>query len=272
MSKLKVATRTLVLQERMKKIIAVLKNFPEGATPKTIAYHTEINVNTTKSILQKIKQIKKKEGIRGLYVLVDESQQGSIFDWNFHNGILTCEIPSYMGKRITKSFNFEFIHYEFEIGAESKQATLRVSTKHPLNICSICACYIFFSNLIKSYTDYNVSGKVVKISSIEFNKDYQNLRLDGIKCITLDSLIEQLKIYQKENAVRTEYKLKVPIELEAILSILRDMPKMSDIRQELSEIKKQEELHGSFLRRVGDSLNAILNKLDKINPIKRVDV
>jgi len=263
-NKRKVSTRTIEKNRKVNQIIKILKNFPEGITPKIVAYHSSINVNTIKSLLPQILQVKKKEGIRGIYVLVDESDHGSIFDWNFHNTQLSYIILGYMGKRIKKTYNFEFINYEFEIGEKSKKATLRISTDHPINVSSLCCCYLFFAELIKKYANVMPTPNKVWITSIEFNKDYKNLRLDGPKCITIDSLLTQFKLYDKKSCVRIEHKLKVPINCEIIFSMLSDSTESIEIYHALCELNKKIEIVLDSEKRNIDLMLNLLNKMDKI--------
>ena len=75
----------------------------------------------------------------------------------------------------------------------------------------------------------NISEKDITISSIEFNKDYYNLRLDGVNCVTLDSLITQYKLYQKKNKVREEFKAKIPFPFE----VLKELLTQGSLRQSL---------------------------------------
>ena len=213
----------LSAKEKEEKIIKYLKESNEGYSPKTIARLTGININTVKSVLQRLEQrgiVKLREGLRGFYVLVEKEGHDSVFKWNFQNCILSYELPNYSGELIDKTFNLELVNYTFTIGKESKKATLRISTDYPLNISALCSCALLFSSLTERYSSYNPEQKDILVSSIEFNKDFTNLRLDGVNSITLTNLIEQFKIYQKESCIRFEHKMTVPLKLEDVFSIL----------------------------------------------------
>lgn len=264
MSKLKVSTRTNGKLEKMDKILDTLKNHPEGLTPKFIAFHTGINPNTVKSIIPQIFQIKKKDNIRGLYYLVDEGQHGNIFSWNVHNCILTYKVPEYAGERITKTFDFGLTNCDLDIGAETKQATLRISTEHPINISALTICFGLFSSLIREYTSVNLELKDVIVSTLEFNQDFQNLRLDGAKCITFDSLIEQYKLYQKQNALRVEYKIKMPITAEVVMSMLNNSTNSLQTAQEIYYLRKGHEVVVKQIKKINALLVALLKRGDSI--------
>src|SRR3989344_207323 len=141
---------------KKEKIENVLRGDPEGLFPKQIAFKTDINVSTVKSILKVMGNVKRHPKIRGLYQL-DEKSTHSIFDWNFHNLYLTCEIPSYNGERIKESLSFDFLNLEFEIGADSKKASLHISSEPPINISSIILCFDRFCMLVEKYANIIIS-------------------------------------------------------------------------------------------------------------------
>jgi len=263
-NKLRVATKYNGKLNKIEKIINTLKEFPEGTTPKKLAFRTGINTNTIKSLLPEISCIRRGE-LRGVYSLVSESRDSSIFNWNFHNCILTCNLPSYSGERIKKSYNFGIINYEFEIGAESKQATLRISTDYPINISSLCSCYTFFTLLVETSAGFLPELRDVTVSSIEFNKDYINLRLDGIKSISLENLIEQFKAYQKTNGLRLEHKTKIPFTVEDLVNMLTHIPVAVNMQSEITDIKENQTKMFQFQRDTRDLLGALINQK---HPIK----
>ncbi|MFH1181476.1 MAG: hypothetical protein V1702_00805 [Candidatus Woesearchaeota archaeon] len=230
-----VSTRTMLSDKKKLQIIAALKNHPEGATPKTIAFDASINVNTVKSLLPKMHQVQKVPGLRGYYKLVDESGH-DLLSWNFHNCILSCPLPDYKGEQIAETLSFGLVNYEFTVGAQSKKATLRVYTDHPLNVSSLCTCSAYLISLIGQYTRLHPAPSAIFVTTIEFNRDFKNLRLDWPRCITMDNLVDQFKLYQKKEGLRLEIKPKVPIEFETILAMLTKSTLSSDIHQAVREL------------------------------------
>lgn len=263
-NKLKVSTKAYNKQEKIDKIIKYLTNYPEGTTPKTIAYTTGINVNTVKSLLPHIPSVMKKGEIRGLYILVDKSPHDEIFNWNLQNAIISCEIPEYGGKRVNKTLGFNLVNFKFEIGAESKKATLRLSTEHSINISSLEVYYLLFVELVKKHCTVALSPEETYVSSIEFNKDFTNLRLDGPNCITMDSLLSQFKLYQKTDRLRLEYKTKIPVGINEIFSLLEKGDHSLEVYTELKQLRKQQEIIIDSHRKGHSLMSSILIKLDKM--------
>ena len=219
-----------------------MKNFPEGTTPKTIALHTSINVNTVKSILPKLTGIKRI--IRGFYKVVEGGDTPTsppseeLIQWTFHNCILSSQLKDYPGKLIESTNSFGIVNYQFTISTTGN-ATLCVSSDTPLNISSLCSVYAYFSELLSKYSNDSITKETTFIRTIEFNKDYSNLRLDGIKCITLDSLVEQFKVYQKKLVMRIEHKTKVNFTVENIVDMLTNNPNSLELNIKLAHQRTQ---------------------------------
>jgi hypothetical protein len=270
-NKLKVSTKSSKSLENQEKVLNLLKEHPDGIYPKVISFYSKINQNTVKSILIRLKSkgiVTLKTGIRGLYVLVENTSHDSIFDWNFHNTTFSCLIPSYNGEAINETFEFGTIKYHFEIGKESKQATIRIITDTPINISSICVCFSYFSLKVKDYTSYLPELKEVSVSCIEFNQDYANLRLEGAKCITLTELLNLFKIYQKESGVRIEHRINTPIDAESIVSLLKNQTPYLSLIDTVKEIKRNQENSNKHMSRLYGIIKTILNKSPKQCPLK----
>ena len=82
---------------------------------------------------------------------------------------------------------------------------------------------------------FSVDWRSVMISSVEFNHDYKNLRLDGVKSISVDSLVSQFKVYQKREGLRLEHKTKVPLSVENVVDMLSNQPNLVDLNVKLSQ-------------------------------------
>ena len=222
------------VSSKLQKIRKVLQNYPEGATPKMISVESRINANTIKGLLPIMTDVKKIR--RGLYKVVKGgdvpyASSGDLLDWNFHNCMLSCQTKGTKPTDIMLDLKLIQIHY---VVSGSGRATLRVASDSPLNVSSLCSVFAVFSLLL----GWPVNMGDVFITCIEFNKDYSNLRLDGIKCITVDSLVSQFKAYQKRAGLRVEHKTKVPLSVENVVDMLSSNPSSVDISTKMSELQK----------------------------------
>jgi len=246
------------------KILTCLKNHPEGITPKLIALSTRINHNTVKSLLPKIKGVKKI--LRGLYKVVEGgdtpiiSPIQELHSWNFHNCILSCQLTNHPKKTITTTYSFNIINYEFVI-SNSGHASMRISSDNPLNISSICSCYAYFSELLSKHSSDSITQKKCYISTIEFNKDYKNLRLEGVKCLTVDNLVEQFKLYQKKACMRIEHKTKVKLTVENVVDMLTNNPNSLETNIKLSKVMEQNK---ALIEKTATNTELIFKLIDKM--------
>jgi len=227
MSKLLVATRTSRADQKHQKILKALSYYPEGATPKILSRETGVNVNTIKSILPKLKGIKKV--IRGLYKVAERGDthpavaSGVLSSWCFHNLVLSSVLSGYKGRLVSSTHSFGLVNAKFVLSSVGN-ASLIVSTDFPLNVASIGVVFAYFLEQCAKYCDTLITEESCLVRTIEFNRDYSNLRLDGLRCITLNSLVEQFKVYQKRSGLRVEHKAKVSFTVENIVDMLSNNP------------------------------------------------
>ena len=253
--KLSVATRSSVAHTKHNKILQCLSMFPEGTTPKTIARETGINVNTVKSILPNLRGVKKI--MRGFYKVV-EAGDGTIpttpdlTTWNFHNLVLTHKN---IHNKSSPPSTFQFNLVKCVLSFSDNKITFRVSSDHPLNVSSICFVAGFFSHIC------DIPFSDVMVSTIEFNKDYRNLRLDGVKSISVDGLVEQFKVYQKKHALRIEHKTKVPMAVENIVDMLSQNPMSVDYNLKLQQ---QKDLLERLTRATNANTKILFDIIDKV--------
>jgi hypothetical protein len=203
-----------------------LDTVPEGATPKMISLYTRIPQSSVRGMLTRgilgIENI----GVHGLYRSVHKNRDNHIFSYNFHNLILAVHLPNYTKSTVQETHSSVLVNFEFIIGQDSRQATMRISTptidgtNYPINISSISLAFELFRKLIKQHADTEITMNDTSVKSIEFNKDYENLKLEGVNSITMENLIEQFKAYQKKDKLRIEHKMKIPINADDLIKLL----------------------------------------------------
>ena len=233
----KVSTFTSSVARKQSAILRCLGTMPEGATPKAVAFQTGLNVNTVKSILPNLSGVTKV--MRGLYKVVNRGDggglaPGELSDWNFHNLVLTCGLGDVEGHLVNEVYEFGVVRVAFTIAGNAR-ATFRVACDYPLNVSSIGVVSGLFRQLIAWHSTAKVGDSDIMISTVEFNKDYSNLRLDGVRCITVDSLCEQFKAYQKTRGLRIEHKTKVPMSVESVVDMLANNPNSVDLHKKLAD-------------------------------------
>ena len=260
MDKLCVATFTGSSRIKCDKILKCLSSFPEGTTPKVIAFNTSLNVNTVKSILPKLRNVKRT--MRGFYKVLNGGDgplkypPSDLTSWTFHNCILTSDTGLKQRKIHTTTFSLGLLNLKFTLSSVGK-VSLHIGCATPLNISSLSMCYGFLKEVTYRHTGFWLIPTDVYVSTIEFNKDYTNLRLDGVKCITLDSLSEQFKVYQKRLGMRIEHKTKVNFTVENIVDMLTNNPNSLESNIKLAEQGKQ-------IRRMSEAMQTTQSLLKRL--------
>lgn len=264
-NRLQVETKPYVAAQRREKIRNILKEHPEGLYPKHIAYYTGINQNTVKSALKEMGLVGETEivgGLRGLYRLV-EKRTHDIFLYNLHNVILSFKSDQiYVQNTIDETDSLEdFIKFHFQIGKESKQATMHVSTDYPMNISTIGVLVRLFQEFVFKHTSVLVGMKDVVVSSMEFNKDHLYLRIEGANCITYGSLVAEFKLYNKRNCVREEVRIKIPFTPEILIKLLQQGVVSAEVMAAQKNANKRLEILESIQRKSSHFMANLFNLL-----------
>lgn len=227
-----------------------MKNLERAVTPKEIALYASINQETAKGIMRKLHRegkVKLENNNRGYYELV-ENQYHGIFNFKFQNCVLTCPLPGLnqdLGP-ITSEF-YSLIKTSTSFYKNTASATMHVSSDYSIDLPALLTVVDNFVKQIKISSGIDLTTlDNISISSIEFNKDYSNFRLDGPNCITLTSLISQYKLYQKpNNKVREEFKTITSIDFNVLRQLLLSTSQHADLMsqvstqsEEITQIKK----------------------------------
>lgn len=212
-----VATRTREAARKERLLQEALARFPEGATPALLSRETGLNHNTVKTLLPRLSGTKKV--IRGVYKVAEQGDggvlPGELREWNFHNLVLRSHSVEDARR---EAWDFGLVRAELVISL-SGRVSLRLSSDWPLNVSSLCLVEAFLRRVV-------LLDAPVVVSSVEFNRDFSNLRFDGVRAVTLSSLVEQFKVYQKRRGLRVERKALVPFSMENLVSLLAANPGM----------------------------------------------
>jgi len=271
-SQLNVSTKAREALQKEEIIKDYLRNHPEGSYPKNIVSETSINHSTVRSVCIRMA----KKGIikihpihRGMYLLVENDGHG-MFSWNFHNTYIFYKSDKPLVEqqlKVENSLNSLF-KYRFIVGAKSNKASMNISTKYPFNLTSLGLVVEFFRLLMNETLRFIPKDSEIWISSIELNKDYYNLRLDGIKCITWDSLVTQYKIYNKKIGVREESKHNIEFNFK----LFADMVNYGIITSEITALLDMQDKKIDLLFKNQNKMNMkqemILRHLQKENKMK----
>jgi len=215
---------------KTEKIKDCLARHPEGSTPKSIARETGLNVNTVKSALRRMKEITMP--LRGVYKVSNGGDgypisDGTLRAWNFHNLYLT--FPVCYNTRDNFILDYELITIRVDI--VNYKACVCVSSDIPMPLSTLR----LINDLLNEKLNTKLSMNDMIVSSIEFNKDFDGYKLEGVKCLTMHTLYSQYKLYEKQRGVRIEHKMKVPFPMSHIANMLQEQPAHVNMSARLNE-------------------------------------
>lgn len=215
-------TRFNSTNKKKNKIRRILRENPQGLTPKDIASQSGVNHSTTRSLLKKMLDIKLKNGIRGYYVLIENARY-EMFDCKIQNLRLSFSSDKInIKERICETNNLnDVIKFRFEVGVKSKKATMSLGTDYPVDFSCLGLVGYQFQSLVEKYCNIRPELNQIMVNTFEMNKDYFNLALEGCNSIRLDTLLFEYKIYHKDKQyIREEFKSKIPINLTFLNNLM----------------------------------------------------
>ena len=238
------------------RITNLLGSHEEGLFPKQIAFILGGNQSTVRSALQKLslegKVITPFKDMTGLYGIV-HSETHSI-DWKVQNARISYKIPPGVEfKKITGRViptPLPGLNISWQTGMRSGKATCQISTKHSLNQDAFVVSVELFLKDLESILGFRPHANDLCVSTIEFNRDSYDVRLDGISSITFNSIIDTLKLYDNGERLREEHKLKVPITLETLQRLLYGKAATVDLEYKVDRLQKAVNIQTRVLKNV----------------------
>jgi hypothetical protein len=112
-------------------------------------------------------------------------------------------------------------------GDRSGKMTVRVGTSYGLFL----AGFDLLVDKLHSLTDgYGFDDVVWNVTNYEFFTDFASYRLEGNNCVTISAFRwEMIKLYNKVNALRLEFRGSVPLTIEAVRRLMMSMGALSPL-------------------------------------------
>ena len=206
---------------KTKRILKVLRESETPLKPKEIAFLAKTNHNTTRSYLRRLKE---KDKVEQPYpqVYVAKTTHGIVEDLvRVHNLVLSVGAPGLV--RGVRKFEgwFGAVKMRVVFGSRNERITGFVSCDSGMDLDKFAFAVDKFKAVVFERTGAKISDGEIKPVTIEINDDKQNLRLDGVKCVTVKDLRGFLeRIYNKADGVRSEVKVK-PQSIEHIVALFK---------------------------------------------------
>ena len=129
-------------------------------------------------------------------------------------------IPS-TNYRYGKELWFDSRHIKITVHLKGLVEVFINSTKNPLSYPDFCKMLDYLSGYLEPVTPFN--SRNVRLVQVGVAKDYYDLRLDGVSCISLHKFVNDWsKIYYKSaiSAIRIERHLTCSLQLDEALNTL----------------------------------------------------
>lgn len=157
-----------------------------------------------------------------------------------------------------------------QFGLERRRLTGRISCDSGMDRNAVVFALNHCYDLMRQRTGHVVENVVVK--TFEVNRDYQGVRIDGVKCYTVKGLFDVLeRIYQKEDSVvRTEHKVTKDMTIDEFQVLMQGgvtgynlQQAVFALAQEVRAQKEAQKFTNEKLGQVANLLEALLNKISK---------
>lgn len=262
--------------DKRDRVLECMKDFPQGVMPMQIATRTDINQSTVGNILANLVNGGKIRKVHtGMYVIVEGVDsplvpEPDLNKWKFHRRIAIADIPDYKGNGWICSYSYGTIYGTFEVSKKGR-ASYTTNSVYPLDMSSWSSVFMNFKLSVEMHCGWSMKEEDVMIPTIEINYDYSNLKLEGVKCVRLNTLTSEYKAYQKSSGLRVEHRPKGIVFQEDIRTMLMMPPMEVSLKREMNRltnvmVRFKEDVAG--IRRenkaMNESVKALVNKLGEL--------
>jgi len=190
--------------------------------PKEIAFLAKTNHNTTRSYLRRLKEREKVEQpYPQVYVAktIDGIEDGLVC---VHNLVLSLDAPG-LSRGVRKFEDwFGSVKLRVLFGSRNEKITGFVSCDSGMDLDKYLFAVDKFKSVVFDRVGVRVSDGEVKVVTFELNQDRRDIRLDGVKSMTVKDFSGVLeRIYSKDGGVRSEVKVAQPMSVAAVESLLK---------------------------------------------------
>lgn len=237
--------------------------------PKEISAITGLNHSTVRVYLRDLV----KEGVigwpfRGNYVTIPTPEVGEDPP-RVHDLVLHFDAPGLAKGLETCVERYGDVKVEVRFGGKRGKITGFLSCDAGLDYRGCILAVEKFKDLVRVHTGLEVLDQDIKVRNCHLNQDFQDIRLDGLTCVTVTSFLGSLeRIYNKGSGVRSEVQVK-PDSLESIYVLLKGGVTSYNILQGLFMLTKRQEEHTLAVKFLNKGIQHIVGLLEKL--LERID-
>lgn len=207
---------------KTKRILKVLRESEEPLKPSEIAFFAKVNHSTTRVYLRRLLgQGEVTQPYPQKYVT--KTTHGIVKDLVcVHNLVLSIDAPRLpKGIRAFEGW-FRSVKLRVLFGSRNEKITGFVSCDEGMDLDKYVFVVDKFKSVIFERTGARVCDGEVNVVTFELNKDRKDIRLDGVKSLTVKDFSGVLeRIYSKDGGVRSEVKVAEPMNVASVEALLK---------------------------------------------------
>lgn len=245
----------------MQTILEILQREQRPLTPKEIAWISKadsrfnaLNRSTVRVYCRRLlEQGKIHQPIHGYYDVTKPMYGvGGVFGVRVHDLRLVWSV----GKLTVVPSFYDVVggvSVEVVFGVKRGKVSATVACDEGMDFHTVCFAVDRVKRVAWEKAGVNLDGFECTVCC-EFNEDFQSLRLDGAKCVTVKSFLGDLeRVYDKNGSVRSEIKV-AKTSIESMYALLKGGVTPYNILQGLFVLTKE-------MRQINASIERLINKI-----------
>ena len=211
-------------------IIEILQHEQRPLSPKEISWISKkdsrfrtLNHSTVRVYLRQLLiRARVSQSIHGYYEVTESTYWvlGGVGAWvRVHDLRLVWSV----GVR-ERMFSFEEliggVKISCQAGSKRGKVSAIIACDEGIDFQGVCFAVDLIRRVVLEKAGINLDGFECEVCC-EFNEDFQSLRLDGVKCVTVKSFLGDLeRVYNKPSCLRSEVKIN-KTDLQSTLALLK---------------------------------------------------
>lgn len=206
---------------KTKRIMKVLRESERPLKPKEIAFLAKTNHSTTRCYLRRL--LEKREVVQPFpQHYVAKTIHGMVGGLvRVHNLVLGVDAPGLSSDLRKFEGWFGGVKLRVVFGSRRQRITGFVSCDGGMDLDKFVFVVDKFKSVVFERTGVRVRDSEIRPVTVEVNEDRRDIRLDGLKCVTVKDFRGFLeRIYSKDGGVRSEVKVQ-PQSIDQIYALFK---------------------------------------------------
>jgi hypothetical protein len=217
----------------------MLKKAVEPLTPKQISAETGIKHNTVKVYVRQLLIQKLISQPYPRAYSYNNHPRGEEPPPRVHNVVLNVLAPWLSSPVEEIRERIGEIGFRVIFSVKRKKVTCVISRDAGMDYSEFALAVELFRLHFVIRTSHMIDSNMIRVQTCELLEDYSQLRLEGVKCVTVRSYLGALeRVYNKKHGLRSEVKVQ-PQNAQTIMTLLKGSVPSYDILERQFMIEKE---------------------------------